>query len=136
MYNTKEAKLPTSWADANSTKASDGDVKIEKQENGHTNVSKNGHTNEHSNGDFNQGAIPESFLEGKSVRTVYGLVPLKYALDWPIFASYDELTGCAAWLGGRIPSFEEARSIYAYVDNTKRKDAERKLGKTVPAVNA
>jgi hypothetical protein len=38
-------------------------------------------------------------------------------------------------MGGRIPTFEETRSIYAYVDYMKREEAERKLGKTVPAVN-
>jgi L-histidine Nalpha-methyltransferase / hercynylcysteine S-oxide synthase len=80
--------------------------------------------------------LPASFLEGKTVRTVYGLVPLKYALDWPIFASYDELAGCASWMGGRIPTDDEARSIYRYVDHAKAEQAERQLGKTVPAVNA
>ncbi|KAI8215405.1 duf323 domain protein [Colletotrichum sp. SAR 10_86] len=80
-------------------------------------------------------SLPDSFLEGMAVRTVYGLVPLKYALDWPMFASYDELSGCAAWMGGRMPSFEEARSIYTYVHNLKKMEAERTLGRTVPAVN-
>ncbi|KAJ0332668.1 hypothetical protein COL5a_001387 [Colletotrichum fioriniae] len=79
--------------------------------------------------------VPDSFLDGIAVRTVYGLVPLKYALDWPIFASFDELAGCAAWMGGRIPTFEEARSIYTYVHNSKKMEAERTLGRTVPAVN-
>lgn len=95
----------------------------------------NGRTNGHSGHENGTSEVRESFLEGKFVRTVYGLVPLKYALDWPLFASYDELVGCASWMGGRIPSFEEARSIYAYVDAVKREEAERKLGKTVPAVN-
>lgn len=63
------------------------------------------------------------------------MVPLKYALDWPIFASYNELEGCALWMGGRIPTFEEARSLYEHVCCLKREEAERKLGKTVPAVN-
>jgi hypothetical protein len=75
-------------------------------------------------------------LEGKALRTVYGPVPLKYALDWPVFASYDELAGCASWMGGRIPTLEEARSIYSHADGLKAKDAEQHLGKTVPAVNA
>lgn len=66
---------------------------------------------------------------------MYGLVPLEYALDWPVQASYDELAGCAAWMGGRIPTLEEAKSIYAYVNMQKRAQAEHKLGKTVPAVN-
>jgi len=95
----------------------------------------NGHTNGHYGQENGTSEVRESFLEGKFVRTVYGLVPLKYALDWPLFASYDELVGCASWMGGRIPTFEEARSIYAYVDALKKEEAERKLGKTVPAVN-
>ena len=69
------------------------------------------------------------------MRTVFGLVPLKHALDWPVFASYDELAGCAEWMGGRIPTFEEARSIYAHAESLRKKEAEKKLGKTVPAVN-
>jgi L-histidine Nalpha-methyltransferase / hercynylcysteine S-oxide synthase len=57
-----------------------------------------------------------SFVEDKAVRTVYGLVPLKYALDWPVMASYDELAAYAEWSDGRIPTLEEARSLYNYVD--------------------
>lgn len=63
------------------------------------------------------------------------MVPLKLALDWPVFASYNELEGCATWMGGRIPTFEETQSLYKHVDVLKREEAERKLGKTVPAVN-
>lgn len=93
--------------------------------------------NEHSrtNGRSHDAPLPSSYLEDKAVRTVYGPVPLKYALDWPIWASYNELAGCASWMGGRIPTFEETRSIYAYADALKREEAEKKLGKTVPAVN-
>lgn len=76
------------------------------------------------------------FLHKFGVRTVYGAVPLRLALDWPVFASYDELSDCAAWMGGRIPTFEEAKSIYEHVDHLKKKkDAENQLGKMVPAVN-
>jgi hypothetical protein len=102
----------------------------QQQPNGTT----NGH--EHVNGAAARGCLPASFLQSKSVRTVYGLVPLKHALDWPVFASYDQLAGCAAWMGGRIPTFEEARSIYAHADFLKGEQAENKLGATVPAVNA
>lgn len=56
---------------------------------------------------------------GKFIKTVYGLVPLKYALDWPVMASYDELAAYAQWAGGRIPSFEEAKNIYHYVESQK-----------------
>jgi hypothetical protein len=38
-------------------------------------------------------------------------------------------------MGGRIPTLEEARSIYSHVDGLKLKEAEQHLGKTVPAVN-
>lgn len=62
-------------------------------------------------------------------------MPLKHALDWPVFASYDELAGCAAWMGGRIPTFEEARSVYAHVEVLKKKQLENQLSGTVPAVN-
>jgi hypothetical protein len=72
---------------------------------------------------------------GKYVRTVYGTVPLEYALDWPVMASYDELVGCAQWMGGRIPTMEEARSIYNYVDSLKDPEIEKLLGNTIPAVN-
>jgi hypothetical protein len=72
--------------------------------------------------------------EGKYVRTVYGTVPLKFAMGWPVVASYDELAGCAQWMGGRIPTMEEARSIYSYVESIKP-DFEKSLGNTIPAVN-
>lgn len=117
LYHSHLDKMPASWV-----------VTAEKaQANGHSNG--NGcHTNGNSE-------LPQSYLDGIAVRTVYGPVPLKLALDWPVFASYDELSRCAAWMGGRIPTFEEARSIYNYVNRIKKMEAERKLGKTVPAVN-
>ena len=80
-------------------------------------------------------SLPGAYVDRIAVRTVYGLVPLKYALHWPIFASYDELAGCATWMSGRIPTVEEVRSIYQYVDVLKQEEAEQQLGKTVPAVN-
>jgi len=115
MYSMNIDKVPASWAQS---------VDL-------ANSGTNGHTNGHSSV-----SLPESFLDGKTVRTVFGLVPLQHALDWPVFASYDELSGCAAWMGGRIPTFEEARSIYTHVNALKKKkEVERQLGKTVPAVN-
>lgn len=76
----------------------------------------------------------EDFVHGKFVRTVYGLVPLEHALDWPVMASYDELAAFAKWFGGRIPTLEEARSIYSYVDMT-RKEAAKKPSSLISAVN-
>lgn len=77
----------------------------------------------------------DSFLEGKFVKTMYGPVPLKYALDWPVIASYDELCGCAKWFGGRIPTAEEVQNIYAYADVQKGKEAEGVQVSTIAAVN-
>ncbi|KAF2396540.1 hypothetical protein EJ06DRAFT_483372 [Trichodelitschia bisporula] len=76
-----------------------------------------------------------AFVEGKSVRTVFGPVPLKYTLEWPVVASYDELTACARWMGGRIPTVEEVKSIYEHVADKKLLGVENALGKTIPAVN-
>lgn len=75
-----------------------------------------------------------NITDGKYVKTVYGTVPLKYALDWPVVASYDEVLGCAQWMGGRIPTLEEAKSIYTYVEALKSKELQA-LGNTIPAVN-
>lgn len=79
--------------------------------------------------------LTETYLDGKSVKTVYGPIPLRYALDWPMIASYDELMGCAEWMGGRIPTLNEARSIYKYVDALKTKEAEEVQARTISAVN-
>jgi len=76
-----------------------------------------------------------AFMNGKAVRTVYGPVPLKYALDWPVFASYDELAACAEWMDGRIPTVEEARSIYNYADVQEFKEADGILTRKISAVN-
>lgn len=129
MYDAHVTKMPASWAEVDAVP----DGEYATNGNGLVNGNMaNGHSNGHTAGTDH---LPKSFLDGKAVRTVYGLVPLKYALDWPVFASYDELAGCASWMGGRIPTADEARSIYAHVNIAKKAEAERKLGKTVPAVN-
>ncbi|EGE82230.2 hypothetical protein BDDG_05173 [Blastomyces dermatitidis ATCC 18188] len=56
----------------------------------------------------------KKFLEKFAVRTVFGPVPLKWALNWPLMASYNELQGYAESVNCRIPTFEEVRSIYQY----------------------
>ncbi|CAK3926972.1 Hypothetical predicted protein [Lecanosticta acicola] len=76
------------------------------------------------------------FTHGKAVRTLFGPVPLKYALDWPVSASYDELNGCAQYMGGRIPTMEEARSIYGHASAIKKREATKANSKTIPAVNS
>ncbi|PWY89039.1 N-methyltransferase [Aspergillus heteromorphus CBS 117.55] len=70
---------------------------------------------ETSNGIGQNGTHPaRDFVSNFAVRTVFGPVPLEFAQDWPVIASYDELARYAQWVGCRIPTFEEARSIYAY----------------------
>ncbi|PNS18429.1 Ergothioneine biosynthesis protein 1 [Sphaceloma murrayae] len=107
--------------------------------NGHSNGHENGFANGHtlSNGDARGACSPsKTFLADKAVRTVYGAVSLQYALDWPVSASYDELTACAAYMGGRIPTFEEARSAYHYAEVSRQKEAQQSLSPTIPAVNS
>ncbi|KAL8666297.1 MAG: hypothetical protein Q9202_001566 [Teloschistes flavicans] len=79
--------------------------------------------------------VENAFVTGKCVRTVYGPVALEHALSWPVFASYDELAGCAKWMNGRIPSADEVRSIYSYVERMKTKEADKVLAKKISAVN-
>lgn len=89
-----------------------------------------------SNGHGSPNTPLKAFIADKAVRTVYGLVPLKHALDWPVFASYDELAGCAVYMGGRIPTLEEARSLYGYAEQQKERLMNNKLSNLVPAVNS
>ncbi|OAQ66057.1 hypothetical protein VFPPC_14279 [Pochonia chlamydosporia 170] len=119
MYTTNVSKVPASWSSSTLTNG----------------TSKTNGTNGTNGHHAIPTTLPDSFLAGKSVRTMYGLVPLKYALDWPVFASYDELAGCAAWMGGRIPTFEEARSIYAFVESQRELLLGGRLSRKVPAVN-
>ncbi|KAK3899457.1 hypothetical protein C8A05DRAFT_36918 [Staphylotrichum tortipilum] len=122
LYSTHADDIPASWA---RTPATSSEVNPHSQTNGTSNGTTNGAA----------AVLPDAFLDEKAVRTVYGLVPLKHALDWPVFASYNELAGCAAWMGGRIPTFEEARSVYAHVDALKKEQVEKHLSQIVPAVN-
>lgn len=156
MYERNVEKIPASWSMMDSKVTVNGTNGVNGHSvsnvNGHsggngtcTNGKSNGHANGHSNGhsndhgsDSNEDHIeapPKYFLAGKAVRTVFGLVPLENALDWPVFASYDELAGCASWMGGRIPTFEETKSIYAYAEVMRKKQAQNILSGTVPAVN-
>lgn len=97
----------------------------DKQENGHA-----------VNGELNGNGIVtlHQFVNGKAIRTVYGKVPLELVLDWPVQASYDELAAFAKWSGGRIPTFEELKSIYQYVQSQELPPA-KIPGPLVPAVN-
>lgn len=64
----------------------------------------------------------KDFLSNFAVRTMFGPVPLEIAQDWPVMASYDELAEYAEWMGCRIPTFEEVKSIYAHSLKLKRQN--------------
>lgn len=87
------------------------------------------------NGNGHSQTSAEAFLTEKFVKTLYGPIPLRYALHWPVMASYDELRGCAQWMGGRIPTAQEVQKIYAYVDTQKAEEAEGVQVSTIAAVN-
>jgi L-histidine Nalpha-methyltransferase / hercynylcysteine S-oxide synthase len=93
----------------------------------------NGYT--HSSNGTTNGYHTPSVISDKAVRTVFGKVPLRLALDWPVMASYDELAGCAQWMGGRIPALEEVQSIYQHVDELKSNGFENRA-EIIPAVNS
>jgi len=125
LQETKASRLPASWT-VSATRANSPDHKASLS-NGVNGCAT------HLNG--NRKGTTDTYLNDKFIRTVYGVVPLVHALDWPVIASYDELVGCAKWMGGRIPTLEEARSIYNYVDQLKVKDEGEVLASTIPAVN-
>ena len=125
LEQTQKDSLPASWSTTPAgIQKSAGNGTASKQGSG-GNLYMNGHSDR----------LTEAYLRGKAVKTVYGLVPLKYALDWPVMASYDELARCAKWMNGRIPTAEEVRSIYNFVDRLKRDESGNVDGRTISAVN-
>ena len=123
LIQTRTKKLPASWT-IQTEHTDAANLNTDMETNG-ISLYMNGHSE----------PLSDAYLKNKAVKTVYGNVPLKHALDWPVMASFDELSGCATWMNGRIPTMEEARSIYTYVDQPKIKQAEKVLGKTISAVN-
>ncbi|KAK6348566.1 hypothetical protein TWF718_006354 [Orbilia javanica] len=77
---------------------------------------------------------PAAF-NGLFVKTVFGPVPLTYAQYWPVIASYDELSGCAKWAGGRLPTREELQVIYNHTETIKKDLEAKKLAAMIDAVN-
>ena len=122
LFHEKLSTIPASWCEKEVETAAP------------VSTGTNGYGNG-TNGQGNSLAVPAAFLEGKFVRTFYGPVPLQHALDWPVFATYEELAGCATWMGGRIPTLEEAKSLYAYADSQSTVTTLNKLDRKVPAVN-
>ncbi|MCJ1469620.1 hypothetical protein MMC07_008255 [Pseudocyphellaria aurata] len=125
LEQTQQPNLPAMWAVSD---GKCGDIPLKPQDDASIQTSR-AYMNGHSE------PLSEAFLNGKSVKTVYGPVPLKHALDWPMIASYNELLGCANWMGGRIPTFEEAESIYTHVRLSKTKEVELVQSRTISAVN-
>ena len=125
MEQTRRCELPASWA-----------LSAEERPSFSTTAKDATAVKGGANATINQGRkLTNDYLQGKCVRTVYGLVPLPYASDWPVLASFDELDGCAKWMNGRIPTAEEARSIYHYADRTQSKEVEKVQTQTISAVN-
>lgn len=125
LEQNDEQDLPSMWT----TTQREIDTDPSKKE-GSASAQRNGIC---LNGDST--SLKDSYLEGKFVKSVYGPIPLRYALDWPMIASNDELSCCAQWLGGRIPTADEVRSIYHYVDVLKTEEAEGVQARTISAVN-
>jgi formylglycine-generating enzyme required for sulfatase activity len=123
LRQNRKNTLPASWKSHRDTR---------------TSQSSNAQHSLNENGIYMNGVSPpltDAFLNGKFVKTIYGPVPLKHALDWPVFASYDELAACATWMGGRIPTAEEVCAIYDYVDAIKAKETDSILTRKISAVN-
>jgi len=76
-----------------------------------------------------------NLMETAHIKSFFGPIPLKLALDWPVMASYDELEGCARWMDARIPTAEEVRAIYQYAELDAAKGLEKKRSKMFDAVN-
>ncbi|RSM19686.1 hypothetical protein CDV31_001573 [Fusarium ambrosium] len=74
----------------------------------------------HSQTDF------QPFISRLAVKTVWGPVPLTQALDWPVMASFDEVERYANWVGARIPTLHELRSVHQLVD-LQRNDPDSKV---------
>ncbi|TQS35347.1 hypothetical protein Golomagni_04234 [Golovinomyces magnicellulatus] len=126
LEQTQKIKIPASWAIKQ---------ELSLHENKFSDESSSERNKKYLNSDFNNSDdLTEEYINNRYVRTVYGLIPLKYALDWPVWASYNELADCAQWMNARIPTFEEARSIYALVEEQRSKGPGAKRGKNFPVV--
>ncbi|KAL8872531.1 MAG: hypothetical protein Q9174_001851 [Haloplaca sp. 1 TL-2023] len=123
LCTTGQDTIPAAWAQSNEEPGSQRVLNSVAQ----------GRDGSYMNGESEP--VPYSFLVGKSIRTVYGLVRLEHALSWPVYASYNELAACAKWMNGRIPTADEVRSIYDYADICKAKEAEEVQAKKISAVN-
>jgi hypothetical protein len=62
------------------------------------------------------------------VRTLFGPVSFKYAADWPVMASRDELTAFASAKGGRLPTEPELRALWAHPDGPRPASSAANVG--------
>lgn len=124
LQQIQSTAIPASWMKVSPRKTSSNGFHKDVVTNGSINAGK----------DFT-GCPQSEWLTNISVRTVYGLVPLQHARHWPVMASYDELAAYAKWADGRIPTLEEARSIYSFVEATKQEIAEQVPSSLISAVN-
>ncbi|KAK7057481.1 C-type lectin protein [Favolaschia claudopus] len=56
--------------------------------------------------------LPKSWVEENGelkVRTIYGLIPMDVAAEWPVLTAYDDLAAYAKSRGGRLPTEPELR---------------------------
>ena len=125
LDQTNQVKLPASWISLPGTASSASSNGVADMRVSGDGVYMNGHSERLTN----------AYLNGKSVKTVYGPVPLEHALHWPVMASYDELSGCAKWMNGRIPTADEVRSIYNHVEANKAEESQSVLSRRISAVN-
>lgn len=124
LQATNETAIPASWTITKSRdKSVNGSVTVEIP----SGVSSG---DQHHADD-----LGHNFLKDISVRTFYGPVALQYARHWPVMASYDELAAYAKWSDGRIPTLEEARSIYSYAEASKQGQEEEVSSSLISAVN-
>jgi hypothetical protein len=58
----------------------------------------------------------KDFIDRLVTQTVYGQIPLRLALDWPIYTSSNEAERYANWVGARMPTLHEVRSIHRQIE--------------------
>lgn len=124
LKETQNSKIPASWL-----------IVIDDRATAMQNSSPHNHVNGSTGINRHTEPLIDAFLHAKAVKTVFGPVPLVQALHWPVIASYDELEGCAKWMGGRIPTVEEVRSIYSHVKQIRSRNTSEILANQIPAVN-
>ncbi|KAH7147825.1 C-type lectin protein [Fusarium sp. MPI-SDFR-AT-0072] len=66
-----------------------------------------------------------TFVARHSIKTVWGPLPLSQALDWPVMASFDEVERYAQWVGARLATLHELRSIHEHVERRRKAPASK-----------